>query len=504
MNMKRLISHRCNRWLLALALGLPLAASAASSNPPARLKVDDRELKRDGPAPSSYAPVIRKASPSVVNIYSTKTLRMPRFQQFFDDPFFDRFFGDRRGRGGERAIEQRSLGSGVIVTEDGYILTNNHVVDGADPDGVEVALADGKQRFKAKVIGTDPQTDIALLKIEGSNLPAITLADSDKLQVGDVVFAIGNPFNVGQSVSMGIISALGRSGMGGFRTTEYEDFIQTDAAINPGNSGGALVDAEGRLVGINQSIASPVRGNTGIGFAVPINLARVVLERLVADGTVRRGYLGVLIQPITPELARAFKLPPDTRGALVGGVSPGTPAEKAGLKEGDVITEVNGRAGNDSQHIRLLIAQNLPGSKVTLKILRDGKPRTINVTLGELTPEGEVAAVEPGEDGTGAPAPRLGVELTDLTPDTRRENGVPNFVRGALIVNVQPASKAGSAGLRPGNVIQEVNRRTVESARETREAISRAPRNEPLLLRVWSRDGGLSGSRFVTIEMDGQ
>jgi serine protease Do len=292
--------------------------------------------------------------------------------------------------------------------------------------------------------------------------------------------------------------------MGGFRTTEYEDFIQTDAAINPGNSGGALVDAEGRLVGINQSIASPVRGNTGIGFAVPVNLARVVLERLVADGTVRRGYLGVLIQPITPELARAFKLPPDTRGALVGGVSPGTPAEKAGLKEGDVITEVNGRAGNDSQHIRLLIAQNLPGSKVTLKILRDGKPRTINVTLGELTPEGEVAAVEPGEDGTGAPAPRLGVELTDLTPDTRRENGVPNFVRGALIVNVQPASKAGSAGLRPGNVIQEVNRRTVESARETREAISRAPRNEPLLLRVWSRDGGLSGSRFVTIEMDGQ
>jgi len=502
LNMKRnLLRSRPTRWLLALAVGLPLAAAAAGGNPPARLKVDDRELKRDGPAPSSYAPVIRKVSPSVVNIYSTKTLRMPRLPQFFDDPFFDRFFGDRRGRGGERGLEQRSLGSGVIVTEDGYILTNNHVVEGADPDGVEVALADGKRRFKAKVIGNDPQTDIAVLKIGGTNLPAITLADSDKLQVGDVVFAIGNPFNVGQSVSLGIISALGRSGMGGFRTTEYEDFIQTDAAINPGNSGGALVDAEGRLVGINQSIASPVRGNTGIGFAVPVNLARVVLERLVADGTVRRGYLGVMIQAVTPELARAFKLPPETRGALVGSVSPGTPAEQAGLKEGDVITEVNGRAGNDSQHIRLLIAQNLPGSKVSLKILRDGKPRTISVVLGELTPEGEVAAVAPGGEPPAARTALRGVELGDLTAEARRENGVPNYVRGALITDVAPDAK-GAAELRPGQVIQEVNRRAVESARDARDAIAGADRTEPLLLRVWSRDGGLSGSRFVTLEPD--
>jgi len=296
-------------------------------------------------------------------------------------------------------------------------------------------------------------------------------------------------------VTMGIVSAMGRGGM---NITDYEDFIQTDAPINPGNSGGALVDTEGRLIGINQSIVSRSGANAGIGFAVPSNLARGVLERLVADGTVRRGYLGVLIQPVTPELANAFELP-DTHGALVGGVSPGAPAEKAGIKEGDVITEVNGRKATDSQNVRLLISQILPGTKVSLKILRDGAERTVSATLGELSPEGEVAEAVSSDEPVVARAALAGVELSDLDSTARREHTVPDHVRGALVVSVSPESAAFTAGVRPGSVIQEVNRQMVESASEAATQISKS-HEEQLLLRVWSREGGRSGSRFVTVD----
>lgn len=485
--------------MLALALGIPFAALAKETNPPVKLKVDNTPINRELGRGNSYSSVVKKASPSVVNIYSTKTVKAPRYHQFFEDPMFDRFFGDggqRRRGGGQRSFEQTSLGSGVIVTEDGYILTNNHVVEGADTDGVEVALGDGKQKFKAKVIGNDPQTDLAVLKVDAKNLPAITIADSDKIEVGDVVLAIGNPFNVGQSVTMGIVSAFGR---GGFGITDYEDFIQTDAPINPGNSGGALVDTDGRLIGINQSIVSRSGGNAGVGFAVPVNQARIVLERLVADGTVRRGFLGVLIQPVTPELAKAFDLPADTRGALVGGVSPETPAAKAGIKEGDVITEVNGRKANDSQQVRLMISQLLPGTKAALKILRDGKDRTVTVTLGELSKEGEVVEAISPEEPVAAAKALKGVELSDLTSVKRREHGVPNHVRGALVVSVEPDSKAAAANIRPGDVIQEVNRQLVESAEDVTTQLRKAG-DEPVLLRVWSRGEGMSGSRFVTLE----
>jgi serine protease Do len=485
--------------MLALALGIPFAALAKETNPPVKLKVDNTPINRELGRGNSYSSVVKKASPSVVNIYSTKTVKAPRYHQFFEDPMFDRFFGDggqRRRGGGQRSFEQTSLGSGVIVTEDGYILTNNHVVEGADTDGVEVALGDGKQKFKAKVIGNDPQTDLAVLKVDAKNLPAITIADSDRIEVGDVVLAIGNPFNVGQSVTMGIVSAFGR---GGFGITDYEDFIQTDAPINPGNSGGALVDTDGRLIGINQSIVSRSGGNAGVGFAVPVNQARIVLERLVADGTVRRGFLGVLIQPVTPELAKAFDLPADTRGALVGGVSPETPAAKAGIKEGDVITEVNGRKANDSQQVRLMISQLLPGTKAALKILRDGKDRTVTVTLGELSKEGEVVEAISPEEPVAAAKALKGVELSDLTSVKRREHGVPNHVRGALVVSVEPDSKAAAANIRPGDVIQEVNRQLVESAEDVTTQLRKAG-DEPVLLRVWSRGEGMSGSRFVTLE----
>jgi len=497
--MTKLFSHRLATWVLALALGIPFAALAKDVNPPVKLKLDSTPINREMGRGNSYSSVVKKASPSVVNIYSTTTVKVPGYQKFSENPMFDRFFGDggaRRRDGNQRSVEQTSLGSGVIVTEDGYILTNNHVVEGADADGVEVALGNGKQKFKAKVIGNDPQTDLAVLKVEAKDLPAITIADSDKIEVGDVVLAIGNPYDVGQSVTMGIISALGRQTR--LRITEYEDFIQTDAPINPGNSGGALVDSDGRLIGINQSIVSQSGANAGIGFAVPVNQARVVLERLVADGTVRRGYLGVLIQPVTPELAKAFELP-DTRGALVGGVSPGAPAEKAGIKEGDVITEVNGRKATDSQNVRLLISQILPGTKVSLKIVRDGKEQTVSAMLGELSSEGEVVEAVSSDEPAKTREVLDGVELGGLDAATRQEHTVPNHVRGALVVSVSPESAAFEAGVRPGHVIQEVNRQMVESASEAAAQISKS-RGEQVLLRVWSREGGRSGSRFVTVD----
>jgi len=496
--MTKLFSHRIATWALALVLGIPFSIFAADQNPPAKLNVDTSPVDRDVRSGHSYSSVIKKAAPSVVYIYSTKTVKMPRFHQFFGGSPFDPDGGSgapsRRGQ--DRNLKQESLGSGVIVTEDGYILTNNHVVDGADEDGVEVALGDGKQKFTAKVIGTDPQTDLAVLKVDAKDLPAMTLADSDKLEVGDVVLAIGNPFNVGQSVTMGIVSAVGR---GGFNITDYEDFIQTDAAINPGNSGGALVDAQGRLVGINQSIVSRTGGNAGVGFAVPINLAKLVMERLVEDGTMKRGFLGVMIQPITPELAKAFDLPKDTSGALVSGVGPETPAAEAGMQEGDVITAVNGKPASDSQHARLMISQNRPGSKVTLTVLREGKTRPVTAKLANFpSSEGETFGATRSfnnneYDGLD------GVEVDDLSTSVRREYEVPSQVRGAFVANVDPDSNAYEAGLRAGNVIQSINRKPVQNAEQAVELCEKA-NGEQVLVRVWSREGAQMGSRYITVD----
>ena len=500
--MTKLFSYRAATWTLALALGIPFAVLAKEGNPPAKLKVDATALNRDVRTGNSYSSVVKKVTPSVVNIYSTRTLKQPRFHQFFDDPLYE-LFGDRnpRRRGSApRSLEQKSLGSGVIVTEDGYILTNNHVVEGADADGVKVSLGDGKQKLSAKVIGNDPQTDIAVLKVDAKDLPAITLADSDKLEVGDVALAIGNPFNVGQTVTMGIVSALGR---GGFGITDYEDFIQTDAAINPGNSGGALVDTQGRLIGINQSIVNPMGGssggNIGVGFAVPINQAKAVMDRLVDDGKVTRGYLGVRLQPLTPELAKSFNLS-ESSGALVSEVPRGTPAAMAGLKEGDVITEVNGKKAADSRHLRLMISQNAPNSQVTLTVLRDGKAKEFTAKLAEL----------PGEEGavvTSSARPEKntehdgldGVEVDDLTAAARKENSIPNEVRGVLVGNVSPESNAYEAGLRTGNVIQEIDRSPVRTADEAVKACDEA-KGDRVLVRVWSSESGTSGSRFLSVD----
>jgi len=466
------------------------ASSEKSTNPAPKLKLSDAPVSRDTRLTTSFAPVIKRVSASVVNIYSTRTVKENlRTMPLMDDPFFRRFFGyegeDPRERG-PRTRQEQSLGSGVIASEDGYILTNNHVVEGADE--IKVVLADDKKEYEAKVIGTDPQTDIAVLKVEDGKLPGVTIADSDKLEVGDVVLAIGNPFGVGQTVTMGIVSATGR-GVGILGQEGYEDFIQTDASINPGNSGGALVDADGRLVGINTAILSRSGGNQGVGFAIPINLVRFVMDRIIRDGKVSRGQLGVGIQPVTSELAKEFNLPADQRGALIGQVLPESPAEKAGLKEGDVVIEFNGKPVTDSRHLRLMVAQTAPDTKVALKVLRDSKEKSLTATLGELSEKETAKGMRRSAGPESAQDTLDGVEVADLDSRVRRQYDIPDNVRGAIVTNVDPESPSYRKGIRPGDVILEIDRKAVRNADDAVKLSKNL--KDSALLRVW-RNGGTS------------
>jgi Do/DeqQ family serine protease len=354
-----------------LAILLPTLASAKTSPD---LAIDPAPLAPDERAGSSFAPVIRKVAPSVVNIYTNKTSRSAPMRGYLMDPM-NPFFGIPFEQVPPERREQ-SLGSGVIVSRDGYILTNHHVIEGADQ--ILVALHDNKSTHEAKLIGTDPQTDIAVIKIEMENAPAITLTDSDQVEVGDIALAIGNPFGIGQTVTMGIVSAKGRRGMG---IVDYEDFIQTDASINPGNSGGALVDAKGRLIGINQSILSRSGGNQGVGFSVPINLAKHVMASLVSNGRVERGQIGVIVQPVTPEIAEAIGLK-ENNGALVGEVAPGSPAARSGLQPGDVILEFDGKKVEGSAELRLMVSKAQPGSDIPSVVFRNGKKLDLTLSIG--------------------------------------------------------------------------------------------------------------------------
>ncbi len=487
---------------LAVALAVQLTLKAGDVEP--KLNIQDTPISRELKASTSFAPMIKKAVPSVVFIYSTRVVKMqPYGNPFFGDPFFRHFFGDddndinpqsRR----PRTHRSQSLGSGVIVASDGYILTANHVIAGAEE--VKVQLADGSKELDAKIVGADPATDVAVLKVDADNLPAITIANSDQLEVGDLVLAIGDPFGVGQSVTMGIVSALGR---GGFHINDYENFIQTDAAINPGNSGGALVDAEGRLVGINTAIITRSGTYQGVGFAVPINLARQVMERIVKYGKVTRGYLGVYIQNLTPDLAEEFHAP-DENGALVGSVTPDTPAAKAGLKNGDVIVEFDGRKVKDSSQLRFMVAQTLPDTKVTLKMIRDGKEQSVTVTLATL-PDNMLAANdnESGGSDTQANNDALdGVEVTDLDSQARQDVNIPARIQGALVASVASGSPADDAGLKAGDVIVEINHHPVRNADQAVD-LARNLKGNRILLRVWSRnENGLSGTHYLVIEKD--
>jgi len=503
------IGRRAVRHLLVVSVavwfdsGEPFCAGTLAEPAP-KLTVQDTPLNRELRAPISFAPVAQKVAPSVVNIYSTTIVReRPFTNPFFNDPFLRRFFGGDFGQQrAPREHKAQSLGSGVIVSPDGYILTANHVVEGAQT--VKVALPTADTEYTAQVVGTDPPSDVAVLKINVSKrLPAVVLADSDKLEVGDMVLALGNPFGVGQTVTLGIISALGR---GGFGISGYENFIQTDAAINPGNSGGALVDAEGRLVGINTAILSRSGGFQGVGLAIPVNMARFVMDRLVQFGKVSRGFLGIYIQPLTPELAKEFNLPDESGGALVGGVTANSPAAKAGIEDGDVVAQFNGKKVTDSRNLQLMVAQTPPGTKVSLQVLR-GEPgkkpveRTVNLALAELPAEKTVAQKSaPKQNGPTEMDVLDGVEVADMDATARQQFEIPRNIRGALVVNVDPNSNAAESGLQPGEVIVGINRQSVRNADEA-VALSQRANGTSVLLRVWSKGAdGTGGTHYVVVE----
>src|SRR5271170_3613459 len=439
---------------------------------------------------NGFASVLKPALPAVVNIHTSKVVksRASQMMPFFNDPAFRQFFGDQgpQGQQGPQTEREQSLGSGVIITSDGMIVTNNHVIEGATD--IKVDLSD-KREFQAKLIGTDAKTDIAVLKIEASGLPTLAIGDSSKLQVGDVIFAIGEPFGLGGTATMGIVSATGRGGLG---IENYEDFIQTDAPINPGNSGGAMIDLHGDLIGINTAILSGGSGggNQGIGFAIPINMARSVMDQIVSHGKVVRGYLGLFPQDVTPALAKEFGLS-KPGGALVSGLKPDAPAAKAGLKNGDVILELNGRPVETANQLRLRISQTSPGTSVKLEISREGKTEDVNVTLGEL-PTDKSAEETPGEKETGG---LEGVEVQELTPDVAQELQLTPGTHGVVVSSVDPSSSAAAAGLSRGDLIQEVNHKPVHSITEYKQALAAAGK-QPVLLLV--SEGGVT--QYVVIE----
>jgi len=502
--MKPIFQNLSNR-IAAVALGgaVVLAGSAlAFTQKPKAEKaslppVDERPIARDANGHSSFAPVVKKVAPGVVKVSTTLHMRNTAYNEGAPEGMDDmlrRFFGDQfEFRGPKRNMprrqempRQQGIGSGVIVTKDGYILTNNHVVEGADE--VKVALQDGRE-FIAKVVGRDPKSDVAVIKVDAKDLPAVPMADSDKVEVGDVVLAVGNPFGIGQTVTTGIVSATGRAGATGL---DYEDFIQTDAAINPGNSGGALVDAEGRLIGINTAILSRSGGNQGIGFAIPANLTRDVMQDLIKDGRVTRGYLGVMIQDLNPALAKEFQLK-DGKGALIGDVTADSPAEKAGFKSGDVITEFDGKKVVDSRHLKLEVARLHPGQNVQAKVIRDGSTKTIDVAVGEL-PGAERLAKGDSQSKSEDTGTLNGVTVGDLDQAARQQFELPANMKGAVVTDVAPDSPAAEAGLKPGDVIQEINRKPVRNAEEAVKLTEK--QSKTTLLRFW-RNGG---SHFVVVD----
>jgi serine protease Do len=440
---------------------------------------------------TTFAPVVEKVAPSVVTVFTSQTVSRSAQSFPFSDDALRQFFGGQVPRQGKQTLQ--GLGSGVIVSPDGYILTANHVVSGAEE--IMVGLGTELRKYKAKKIGTDPGTDVALLKIEEKNLPAITFADSDKARAGDIVLAVGNPFGLRQTVTMGIISAIGRGGVG---IVDYENFIQTDAAINMGNSGGALVNIKGQLLGINTAIFSRSGGNQGIGFAVPANLAREVMQSLREKGRVVRGYIGASVQPLTPELADAMKLKGEPTGALVGEIVPNSPSQKAGIKTGDVITAVNGKKVSDARELRLMIGTMAPGTKVQIEVNREGQTKMFNVELAEMP-----AGAEQGPEASPEESPQTdkmtvfgGVAVADITDDIRSALNLPREVQGAVIAEIDADSPAAKAGLREGDVIQEVNKQVVKNAKDLVAANKRLKPNEKILIRVYSQ--GRSG--YVALE----
>jgi serine protease Do len=454
--------------LVAASLGGGLiAAFAVSTHSGSPLYV--KASAAAGPTvslPGSFADVVSHAAPAVVSISSTRIIKASEQSQnnpFMADPFFRQFFGGNGRQPQPRDRREGSLGSGVIINSNGYILTNNHVVEKATE--VKVSLLD-KREFNAKVVGTDPQTDVAVLKIDAKDLPTLELGDSAHARIGDLCFAIGNPFGVGQTVTMGIVSAKGRTLPRENQT--FEDFIQTDAAINPGNSGGALINARGELIGINTAILtggnsmSGEGGNIGIGFAIPVNMAEHVMDQLVKNGKVTRGYMGAYLQDLDAGMVRSFGLK-DSNGALVDSVEAGKPADKAGIKQGDVITAVDGQPIDGRNALTNHVIELAPGTTITLDGYRDGRPIQFHVTLGTRPGADEESAESGGSGKESSSGALQGVQVENLTGDIRQELGLSSGTQGVVVTGVDESSLAAESGLRRGDVIQQVNRQAVNN-----------------------------------------
>lgn len=480
-----------------LILQTPVGAQTAQNEPGAIQAQAPR-----GGAPMSFADMVARLQPAVVNISTTQRVQV-NANPFAGTPFGDLFGGGQGGRPVTR--EAQSLGSGFIISADGYVVTNNHVIsaDGnrnAVVESVTVTLND-RTEYTARVVGRDPASDLAVLKIEGRNLPFVRFGDSNQARVGDWVVAIGNPFGLGGSVTAGIISAVNRVGSGA-----YDKFIQTDASINRGNSGGPLFDLQGNVIGINSQILSPTGGNVGIGFAIPAEQASPIVQTLMRGQSVQRGYLGVGIQPLTPDIADALGLPKD-RGELIQRVEPGEGADKAGIRQGDVIVRVGGKDVTPEQNLSSLVAAVKPGERVQLELIRDGKRQTVTAVVGTRPPEEQIAGFDPDaeqgmpeDDGNQNANVSLGLNVTPLTPQIGRSIGVPADAKGVVVVSADPASDAAAKGLRRGDLIVTVNRTPVATAADMTRIVNEAKaagRNNVLL--YVQRRGGVTGYIAVNI-----
>ncbi|HYP08064.1 MAG TPA: DegQ family serine endoprotease [Bryobacteraceae bacterium] len=452
------------RLMLAVALAA-LSVSSCNRNKiePQRSSPPSTAAPVSSGGQHSFADIVDRVAPAVVTIRSERRVRAPQQFPFFSDPMLREFFGLRGGQPRQRDQVQRGLGSGVVVSEDGYILTNHHVIDGAQE--IKVEFTEGKT-YSAQLIGSDPPSDLAVLKVSGK-FAVLPLGDSDKVRVGDVVLAIGNPLGVGQTVTSGIISAKGRQT--GLSDGSFEDFLQTDAAINRGNSGGALVNTRGELIGINSQILSPTGGNIGIGFSIPSNMAREVRDQLIKRGNVRRGQLGVYPQALSAELAAGLGLK-DTKGVLVGDVDPNGAAARAGLRPGDIIRKIDNDEVNNPNALRNRVAMTDPGTEVTITIVREGKEQQLKVKLGELraSAAGTSQEDDPGPEGGG----RLGVAVQPLTPDVARQLGLRSNVTGLLVRDLAPDGPAAEAGVQPGDVIVEANRQPTRSTADLQRVLA--------------------------------
>lgn len=470
---------------------ITLQFACAEGNAPLEVNVDNRTMEDGSKQVVSYADVLEAATPSVVAVYTSRVVAAREMQQQL--PEILRQFGYRlppspqRGEPRERK-ERLGVGSGVIISEDGYIVTNHHVVQGMRgrvADEIKVRLNDNSE-YVAEFVGSDPKTDVAVLKIEAPiGLPAVQLADSDQLRVGDVVFAIGNPLDVGLTATQGIVSATGRN-QGGrvLGPGSYEDFIQTDAAINMGNSGGALIDAWGRLVGINTAIVSGSGGNIGIGFAIPMNMVLNVASNLIKTGEVPRGMLGLFPSDLSPEMAEAFGLE-NTLGALVNQVQENSPASRAGIRHGDVITQIDGEVVESAAQLRLIVSQILPGTEVDVTLIRGGKTKALPVVLGSLN--GAMGVVP------GSSSPLEGVELRMLDRELKAEYSIPGGISGAVVIQVNPDSPYADK-LQPQMVIIEVNERPVTDLDSISDALRGEAQN---LLYVWAE----GAKRFMSLQL---